>query len=327
MKAVTFVNPLSNHTYTLLFLWAFLPVNTPEGNKENAVGNSMLPSGEVKGDGAPDTRSDDVRESFQVHLCVGKPGRVQKKEDRKRVVFVQVVNHGKGGKGSKATSAMSSDSENIKWERWELDGLMRGLARLWLQNTQAQSKAGSLPRVLSRDIPSSGDLHAGSSAAADPIGAWLERDVLGLHGPYNANDNAMCSPKLQHKIRKVSIDNVARPSPMLPAVDHTSNRTTPQTPLPLYLQGPESDFSSGVSGGLPPPPAPPPVSLPSLQPVKVLAIDPYVSGLKRSEAVRRGKHRKKVLWEEMCREVLLDFSTGEIELEDQDFEDLYWWQV
>ena len=288
----------------------------------------MLLSGEVKGDGAPDTRSDDVRESFQVHLCVGKPGRVQKKEDRKRVVFVQVVTPGKGGKG-KATCAMSSDSENIKWERWELDGLMRGLTRLWLQNAQAQvEKAGHLPRVLSRSTPSSGDLHAGSSAVADPIGAWLERDVLYIHGPCHAGGSAMSLPKLQQKSHKVRIDNAAGPSPLLPAVVHTSNRATVQTPLPLYLQGAESGFSSGVSGGLPPPPAPPPPTLPpNPQPAKVLVIDPYAYSLQRSEAVRRGKHRKKVLWNEMCREVLLDFTDGAIEPEDQDIEGLYWWQV
>lgn len=289
----------------------------------------MALSGEVRGDGASDTRSDDVRESFQVHVCVGKPGRVQKKEDRRRVVFVQVVAPVKGGRGSRATSAMSSDSESIKWERWELDGLMRGLTRLWLQNARGQiEKTGPLPRVTNRSAPNKKGLHAGSTSAADPIGAWLEHDVLCLHGsPSNANGHIVCSPKLQQRSHKVMIDNTDRPFSLLPAVIHTSNCATAHTPVPLYLQGPESEFSSGVSGGLPPPPASSPLPLPSPQPTKVLTIDPYASGLQRSEAVRRGKHRKKVLWDELCREVLVDFADGEIEPEDQGFENSYWWQV
>lgn len=300
-------------------------MNTPEKNKENAVGNSMLLSDEVKGDGANDTRSDDVRESFQVHLCVGKPGRSQKKEDRKRIVFVQILNGEKNGTSHKRAKA---GVDMTKWERWELDGLMTGLRRLWLEKVKMEggSTAMGLPRTLKRG---NGFYHCGTSDTGDSIGTWLEREVLGVQidGIAREKTNSASKPNLPKPLLKRSKfpQENANKSMRLPAPPRTPLRVPGvQSTLPMYLQGPES--RAGSSAGLPLPP-----KSPSSPRNYMNGINSTIYGggaAFESEAVRRARHRKEVLWEEMCREVLADFSDAEMEIEDDsDWEHMPCWRL
>ncbi|KAF8466882.1 hypothetical protein BDZ91DRAFT_724295 [Kalaharituber pfeilii] len=310
VKAITFLNPITNHTYTLSF------------NKENAVGNSMLLSDEVKGDGANNARSDDVREGFQVHLCVGKPGRVQKKEDRKRVVFVQVVGTGNAGKGAGSKGTKSSTASpvlfqhgegtrNVKWERWELDGLMKGLTRLWLEKAKRLGELvglepNNLPRHLKRGLGSGGK--APLAGEGDTIGVWLERDVLGFG--VNAPVHKV---KLKKKNSEASIPDVftAKSSPT------RMPDSTPAQPVPMYLQPPDEGAVPATS--IPPPPLP----------------RAYRESLARETDVeRRGRHRKAVLWREMWQDEDVDMKI-DTKVEEQCMdgmselvrEDRYWWEI
>ncbi|KAF8425386.1 hypothetical protein BGX38DRAFT_1147173 [Terfezia claveryi] len=314
VKALTFSNPLTNHSYTLSFVWAFLPVNTPEKNKENAVGNSMLLSDEVKGEGASSIHSDDIRASFQVHLCVGKPGRVQKKEERKRTVFVQFLNTGKGGKSSKNVL------ESIQWERWELDGLMRGLTRLWLERIKSWqgSKAMGLPRTLKRSFTSYNAMHFDSTEIGDSIGNWLEREVLGLESEL---PNKSLSSKPQAKKTKTLQDHINKLTRLPQAAPARVRIGNVQTSLPMYLQAADSRFTSPAD--LPPPLTPP---LSPLSPrKKTLNSNIYGGAGTKSEAEGRGKHRKEILMKELS-EVLPEVEDAMMASEEEsEKEDVCWW--
>lgn len=316
VKALTFSNPLTNHSYTLSFFWAFLPVNTPEKNKENAVGNSMLLSDEVKGEGASNIHSDDIRASFQVHLCVGKPGRVQKKEERKRTVFVQFLNTGKGGNSSK------NILESIQWERWELDGLMRGLTRLWLERTKPWqgSKAMGLPRTLKRSFTGYSEMCFDSTEMGDSIGNWLEREVLGLESEL---PNKSLSSKPQAKKPKTLQDHVnklTRPPQAAPARVRIANV---QTSLPMYLQAADSRFTSPAD--LPPSLTPPLSPLSPLSPKKKTNANMYGGAGTESDAVQRGKHRKEILMRELS-EVLPEIEDAMMaRKEESEIDNVCWW--
>ncbi|KAF8417321.1 hypothetical protein EV426DRAFT_578209 [Tirmania nivea] len=319
VKALTFSNPLTNHSYTLSFVWAFLPVNTPEKNKENAVGNSMLLSDEVKGEGASNIHSDDIRASFQVHLCVGKPGRVQKKEERKRTVFVQFLSARKGGKNSKNALFTNPAVESIRWERWELDGLMRGLTRLWLERTKPRrgSKVVGLPRTLKRSFTSYGAMHSESVDIGDSIGNWLEREVLGLKS--DLLDWSLSLPQAKRaKILPDQSSKLTRPASLQPAAPSTVRTANIQTTIPMYLQAADSRFTS--PGDLPPPLTPP------LSPKKKILTANWYGGIGiDSEAVRRGKHRKEILMKELS-EVLPEVGDAMMASEEEsETEDVCWW--
>ena len=280
------------------------------------MGNSMLLSDEVKGEGATSIHSDDIRASFQVHLCVGKPGRVQKKEDRKRTVFVQFPNAGKDGKSSRTTN------ESIRWERWELDGLMRGLTRLWLEQTKPRrgSKAMELPRTLKRSFTSYGAMRPDSTDLGGSIGSWLEREVLGLESELS---NGSLSSKPQAKRTKVQdqSDKPMRLVPLPPAQPTMTRTANSQTTLPMYLQAADSRFTS--PGDLPPP------LTSQLSPRKKNLNSNGYSGLGiDSEAVRRAKHRKAVLMKELSEvlpEVLDTIMASEEESEVGDVVGILLW--
>jgi len=272
----------------------------------------MLLSDEVKGEGASNIHADDIRASFQVHLCVGKPGRVQKKEERKRIVFVQFPNAGKGGKSSKNAPFTNPVLESIQWERWELDGLMRGLTRLWLERTKPRqsSQAGGLPRTLKRSFTGHGAID--STDIGDSIGNWLERDVLGLESEL---PNGRLSSKPQAKKTKILQDQSNKLTRPLPTAVRIANV---QTTLPMYLQAADSRFTT--PGDLPPPLTPP-----TSPRKKILNANGYGGVGIDSEAARRGKRRKGILMKELS-EVLPEVEDAMMASEDEsEMEDVCWW--
>ena len=260
------------------------------------MGNSMLLSDEVKGEGASNIHSDDILTSFQVHLCVGKPGRVQKKEERKRTVFVQYLNAGKGGKSSKNALSTNPTLESIRWERWELDGLMRGLTRLWLERTKPQggSKAMALPRTLKRSFTDNDTIHLDDTDIGDSIGNWLEQEILGLESEL---PNGRFPSKPQAKKAKILQDQShkpTRPAPLPPASPPTVRIATVQTTLPMYLQAADSRFTT--PGDLPP--LTPPLS-PRKRILNANGNGGYGGVGADSKAVQRGNHRKEILMKEL----------------------------
>jgi len=276
----------------------------------------MLLSDEVKGEGASNTHSDDIRASFQVHLCVGKPGRVQK-EERKRTVFVQFPNAGKGGKTNRNSLFTNPALESILWERWELDGLMRGLTRLWLERTQPRrgSNDMGLPRVSKRSFTSNKAMHSDNAGAGSSIGSWLEQEVLGLGSELPNGD---LSPKSQTKTKfHQNQSNKLRPVSLPPVAPSTVRVANVQLTLPMYLQAADSRFSSPTD--LPPPRMPP------ISPKKRIPNANGYSGAGiNSEAIRRGKHRKEILMRELS-DVLPEAGDAIASEEDIEMEDVCWW--
>lgn len=305
------------------------------------MGNTMLLSDEIKGDGARDLRSDDVREGFQVHLCVGKPGRVQKKEDRKRLVFVQVLNKNvklNGKSKLKEGRARAETTELIRWERWELDGLMRGLTRLWEEKLASRTNPVQL-------------VNGNGKGGADAIGHWLEHDVLGLEGGILESQRSLLPmglkpkpTKLPKKLTGPIVQEGNKPS--FPATT-TSLPIRPSTPLgtvtlvngqssaPIYVQ-PFPHSGDSLPLAAPRIPLPPPSSPKRKFPTNTTVIATPLSTSSMAaelEAAKRGKHRKIVLQKEMSRDhSYLDIS-GKLMLNldtdvgERGIEEMFWWEI